>query len=372
MKNAKNLMMMLALVMTVMVSSCDEKANEDIAPQEQAEDTGNTNNSRLRMVGSDTYDTSNMDEWSEVTIADLPQSAQDHLTANYADIALEEGYRTDTGEFVILLENDMVVVFNADGAVIIEFDLSQFFDDDDHDDDDEDFDEVPLDSLPQAIKDYVAANYAGATIEEAYQCPDNDHYIVFLDNDIALEFDGQGNFVGVFEEDDDDDDDWEDGLEEIAADSLPQAIKDYLAANYAGIAIEEAAFDTVEELYYVLLENDLIIVFDKDGNFVEELNEDDWEDDDDDGEDDEWEDDYEEVNPNDLPQAIKDYVATNYPNNTIVEAYFSEEDGEYYVVLDDDTCLIFDKDGNFVEVYEDDEDDDDGEDDDDDDDEGEG
>ena len=124
--------------------------------------------------------------------------------------------------------------------------------------------------------------------------------------------------------------------------------------------MEEAALDTVEELYYVLLDNDLIIVFDKDGNFVEELSEDDFEDGDD------WEDDCVEVNVADLPQAIKDYVATNYPNNTITEAFYSEEYEEYFIVLDDDTVLIFDKDGNFVEVYEDDEDDDDGEDDDDD------
>jgi len=408
MKNAKKLMMMLALSLTVVVMSCDEKLNEDMAPQEE---TANNGNSRLRQVGSDTFDTSGMDNWTDAAMADLPQAAQDYLTENHAGAAIEEGYRTETGEFVLLLDNGMVVIFNADGAVILEFDLDALLDD--HDEDDEDWDEIPLDSLPQSILDYVTANYPNSTIEEAVVCPDNNHIIVFLDTDEALEFDADGNFVGVFDEDDWDDeewdeipldslpeavtdyvttnypnstieeavvcpdnnhiivfldsgealefdadgnfvgefdeddwdDDWEEGIDEVALDSLPQAIKDHLAANYATATAEEAWYDTVEELYYVLLDTDVFVVYDKDGNFVEELDEDDIDDE---------EEEIDEVDWADVPQAIKDYIAANYADNTVEGAYWDKVEELYYIELNGDLYVVFDKDGNFKEEFIDD------------------
>lgn len=351
MKNAKKLLMMLALSLTVVVMSCDEKLNEDTAPQETQDQTANSGPSRLKQVGAETFDTSGMDDWTEVTAADLPQAAQDYLNANYDGVDIAEGYRTDTGEFVLLMDNDMVIIFNADGAVILEFDLEALLSgyDDDHDDEDEEWDEIPLDSLPQAIKDYVTANYPGSVIEEAVSCPENDHIIVFLDTDEILEFDKDGNFIGLIDEEEwDDDDDWEEDFEEVALDSLPQAIKDHLAANYATATPEEAYFDTVEELYYVFLDTDLVIVYDKDGNFVEELDEDDLEGDE------EEEEDFEEVKIEDLPQAIKDYIATNYPDNTIEGAYWDTVEELYYIELNGDLYVVFDKDGNFKEEFKDD------------------
>ena len=360
MKNAKKLMMMLALSLTVVVMSCDEKANEDMMPQETQDQTANDGTSRLRQVGSETFDTSGMDNWSTVGMSDLPQAAQDYLAANHTDANIEEGYKTDTGEFVLLLDNGMVVIFNADGAIIIEFNLDELLDsyeDGDHDDDDEDWDEIPLDSLPQSVLDYVATNYPNSVIEEAASCPDNGHIIVFLDTDEILEFDADGNFIGLVE--DDEDDDWEDGFEEVALDSLPQAIKDHMAANYATATAEEAWFDTTEQLYYILLESDIVLVYNADGSFVQELSEDDWgddEDEDEDGEDEDGEDDedFEEIKVEDLPQAIKDYMAANYANQTIEGAYWDPAEELYYIELADDLYVIFDKDGNFVEEFQDD------------------
>lgn len=343
-------MMMLALSLTVVVMSCDEKLNEDTMPLETEEQTAN-GASRLKQVGTETFDTSGMDDWTEVASTDLPQAAQDYLNANYEGIEIAEGYKTETGEFVLLMDNDMVIIFNADGAVILEFGLEALLDgyDDDHDDEDEEWDEIPLDSLPQSVLDYVAANYPNSTIEEAVSCPDNGHIIVFLDTDEALEFDADGNFVGLLDEDDwDDEDDWEDDFEEVALDSLPQAIKDHMAANYAAATAEEAWFDTTEELYYALLDTDVLLVYDKDGNFVEELDEDDWDDEDEEDED------FEEVKIEDLPQVIKDYLVTNYADNTIEGAYWDATEELYYIELDGDLYVVFDKDGNFKEEFRDD------------------
>ena len=92
------------------------------------------------------------------------------------------------------------------------------------------------------------------------------------------------------------------------------------------------------------------LIFDADGNFLGRAEDDDNDDSDD-----------EDIAVDDLPQAVRDYIAANYPENTIIEAE-REDDGTYEVTLNNGLEILFDAEGNFLEADDhngDDDDDDD-------------
>ncbi|GAB5525166.1 MAG: hypothetical protein Roseis2KO_30380 [Roseivirga sp.] len=328
MQKMKNLMMLVALALTVTVMSCDENLKEDTMPVDESQ--GVSANSRLRVLSNDTLNTTNMNTWVELRSSDFPQEVTDYLTANYDGVNIEESWRTDEGQIVILLENDVVLIFSPSGELLIALDLGDFLDDEE-----EDWVDIEISDLPQVILDYVATNYPDATIDEAGKDPENGDFIVLLDNDLILIFDKDGVFLEVWE--DDEDDDWE----EIDIANLPQAILDYVAANYPTATIDDADVNTEDGSFAIFLDTDLVLIFDKDGNFLEEMNEDDYD-----------EDDLDEIDPADLPQAIKDYIAANHASATIEEAESDPEDGTIYVLLDSGLVLVFDANGTYLDEFE--------------------
>lgn len=185
-------------------------------------------------------------------------------------------------------------------------------------------------TLPQNILDYITDNYPGLTIIEA-EIEDNQNYEITLSDDTELVFDSEGNFLG---EDTDEEDDF--GDEEVEVSELPQNILDFIAQNYPGVVIEEAELENNGN-YEIELENDVELIFDPEGNFLGQAQD---ENDDDQGED-------EDINPANLPQVILDYISENYPDNTIIEAEV-ESDGSYEVTLNNGVELEFDADGNFL------------------------
>lgn len=199
-------------------------------------------------------------------------------------------------------------------------------------------------SLPQSILDYISTNYPDNTITEA-EIEDNNNYEVKLNNDVELIFDQQGNFLGI---DDDDDDDF--GDEDIAPASLPESIRNFVSTYFPGTTITEAEKENNGN-FEIELSDDTKLIFDANGNFLGRADEDDNDDRDDD-----------DIAVSELPQVIRDYIAENYPDNTIIEAE-REDDNSYEVTLNNGVELEFDADGNFVEAEdhngEDDDDDDD-------------
>lgn len=328
MQKMKNLMMLVALALTVTVMSCDENLKEDTTPVEEGQ--GVAANSRLRVLSTDRLNTTNMNAWVELRSSDFPQTVTEYLTANYEGINIEESWQTDEGQIVILLENDVVLIFNSGGELLIALDLGDFLDDEE-----DDWENIEISDLPQIILDYVATNYPDATIDEAGKDPDNGDFIVILDNDLILIFDKDGVFLEVWE--DDEDEDWE----EIDIANLPQAILDYVAANYPTATIDDADVNTEDGSFAIFLDTDLVLIFDRDGNFLEAMNEDDFD-----------EDDLDEIDPADLPQAVKDYIAANHASATIEEAGIDPEDGTIYVLLDSDLVLVFDANGNYLDEFE--------------------
>lgn len=188
---------------------------------------------------------------------------------------------------------------------------------------------VRTSTLPQSILDYITENYPGLTIVEAEK-EDNENYEIKLSDGTEVIFDSQGEFLGI------DDDENEFGDEDIDPSDLPQNILDFISNNYPGINIEEAELENNGN-YEVELENDVELIFDGDGNFLGQAQD---ENDDDQGEDEE------DIDPSELPQIILDYIAENYPDNSIIEAEM--EDEGYEVTLNNGVELKFDEQGNFV------------------------
>ncbi|TBW27827.1 PepSY-like domain-containing protein [Gramella sp. KN1008] len=197
-------------------------------------------------------------------------------------------------------------------------------------------------TLPQNILDYITENYPGLTIYEA-EIEDNQNYEIELSNGVELVFNSQGEFLGI----DNDENEFDD--EEIDPSDLPQNILDFISTYYPGINIEEAELENNGN-YEVELDNDIELIFDGNGNFLGQAQD---ENDDDQGEDEE------NINPSELPQVILDYIAENYPDNSIIEA--EKDDDEYEVTLNNGVELEFDLEGNFLSEEDgngDDEDDD--------------
>ena len=203
---------------------------------------------------------------------------------------------------------------------------------------------VRTSNLPQNILDYITENYPGFTIIEA-EIEDNQNYEIELSNGTELIFTSQGEFLGV----DNDENEFDD--EQIPPSELPQNILDFIDNNFPGVDIEEAELENNGN-FEVELENDVELIFDGNGNFLGQAQD---ENDDEQGEDEE------DIDPSALPQIILDYIAENYPDSTIIEAEM-EEDG-YEVTLNNGVELEFDEEGNFLSEEdgngEEDEDDDD-------------
>ncbi|WP_026837389.1 PepSY-like domain-containing protein [Gillisia sp. JM1] len=136
----------------------------------------------------------------DVNISDLPQNIKDFITTNYPGISIEEAEIENNGNFEIELENDIELIFDADGNF-----LGVAHDENDHDKDETDIN--PSD-LPDSIKNYLNEYYPDNTIIEA-EIEEDGSYEVTLNNGLELEFDADGNFVssedGNGEEDGEDD-----------------------------------------------------------------------------------------------------------------------------------------------------------------------
>lgn len=276
-----------------------------------------------------------------IDVSDLPQSVLDYLAANHPDAEIKKAFTNEDGEFIVKLDNRMVVIFDANGVFVDEFEKERrrhrgrFL---------EEWSRIDSSELPQAVLDYIASEHAGSEILIT-GINEEGEYGVVLSSGFLLLFDADGNLIEELTIDDLDwDDDYEDDWTEVNIDSLPQPIKDYVAANYADDTIEEAWYVEEEEIYILELSSDLYLVFDQDGNFIEEFEEDD--------RDRDHDDDWTEIDPNDIPDAAKDYLAANHADATIEEAYFDEKKERFIVELSTEVYVIFDIDGNHLDTRE--------------------
>lgn len=187
-------------------------------------------------------------------------------------------------------------------------------------------------SLPQAILDYISNNYPDITVKKS-EIEDNGNYEVKLNNGVELIFDAEGSFLGI------DDDDGENNFDDtqLNISELPKILLDFIATNYPNESIDEAELENNGN-YEIELENEVILIFDVDGNFLgigEDENEDE------DGE--------TNIEAASLPQIILDYLSANYGDKTIIKAEV-DEDETYEITLSNGVEVTFDSDGAFLEA----------------------
>jgi Putative beta-lactamase-inhibitor-like, PepSY-like len=206
--------------------------------------------------------------------------------------------------------------------------------------------------LPQAVLDYIASNYPNATISKS-EVEDNGNYEIKLNDGTELIFGADGSFLGV---DDDTNEDFGDTVIDPAA--LPQAITDYVATNHTDLTITSASMENNGH-YEVELSDGSELVFDGNGAFLGigvDENDDGSEngngtenesENDGDNQDGDQHEDGTVIDSATLPQLVKDYLSTTYPDATIVEAR-SMADGGYEVELSTGIEVVFDANGSFV------------------------
>ena len=191
--------------------------------------------------------------------------------------------------------------------------------------------EILTTDLPQAVLDYVTANYPTATIEDA-ETVDIDgviHYSVEIGDDTTLLLGEDGTLV--FSETGE--------LEPviITEADLPQAIIDYINTTYPDLMVSDAVtfMEYNHDYTEVELSDSINLIFDNAGLFLcaetetpdiddgggndddddsNDNDDDDSNDDDDDSNDDDDDDNYQ------LPQVIIDWLTANYPDYTVEDA----------------------------------------------------
>jgi len=134
---------------------------------------------------------------------------------------------------------------------------------------------------------------------------------------------------------------------ELDYNTVPESIRNYVATNYTWATVERTKED--DGWIEVELTNGTDLIFETDWSF-REIEKKHWK------KKGKWKHkhhdfdrDKDDINLDDIPQNIKDYVSTNYSWLTIEEAE-KEEDGSIEVELSDDTELIFNADGTFKEI----------------------
>ncbi|TRO65255.1 PepSY-like domain-containing protein [Christiangramia sabulilitoris] len=121
-----------------------------------------------------------------IPVEEIPQNILDFINSNFPGIEIDEAERENNGNYEIELENDVELIFDANGNFLGRAE-------DENEDDDEDDEDIDPANLPQNVLDYISENYPDNTIIEA-EIEDDGGYEVTLNNGVELEFDAAGNF----------------------------------------------------------------------------------------------------------------------------------------------------------------------------------
>ncbi|WP_172796022.1 PepSY-like domain-containing protein [Roseivirga echinicomitans] len=221
--------------------------------------------------------------------------------------------------------------------------------------------EINTESLPSSVQTYINENFVGEVATSAFKVTSSEatNFEVFLTNSMNLVFSQNGD-LEEFGEDVSQVDcagrpqrrgkhqrkgDRPEGDRptQLEVADLPTSAADYLTTNYPDSTVLKVMFIDNADIsqYHVLVKEVGVVVFDVDGNFVElkERQEKNCRR-------------FEKVEIEDLAEAIRTYITNNYPDNEVLGARTGERNGatEIHVLVKEVGALIFDADGNFVEL----------------------
>jgi hypothetical protein len=135
---------------------------------------------------------------------------------------------------------------------------------------------IPLDQLPQSIKDYVSTNYTGATMEFALKDKAGNYFTIVKLSDGSfkiLQFDANGNFLKELDRKLTKPKNPRSHLMKVDPTTLLPAIISYINTNYAGATILKAGTTPNGDFIVLISENNnhKALLFDANGNFIKEL-----------------------------------------------------------------------------------------------------
>jgi len=196
----------------------------------------------------------------EIAPDDLPTNAQDVLDENYFDTFIEEVNFADGLGYEVVLSNERSVFFDLEGA---EAERKRG-----RRNGGGQCNSIDTTELPTTITDYISENYAGASIRRA-KLDEDGNYMVGISGHILLSFDENGVFVEELEFT------HQRGNRrgtpvEIA--DLSTLITDYIASTYPDSEIKKA-FTRDGNFGVGIITSDeerKMLIFDSEGNFVEE------------------------------------------------------------------------------------------------------
>ncbi len=277
----------------------------------------------------------------EITLSDLPDAIVNYLNDNYPNGSiddLDQYIHNGNPQFGVEIDQpgpDLEILFSAEGDV-----LGMGDDTDDQ--------PVPVADLPQPIIDYLSQEYPNADITSATLETDYGFvfYEIYLNNDVELYFNEEGELVCVDDNGDDDDGDDDDGDDDDGDDDDGD---DDDGDDDDGDDDDGDDDDGDDD------DGDDDDGDDDDGD-DDDGDDDDGDDDDgddDDGDDDDGDDDDDDDNVN-LPEAAVVYINANYPGYQITDAELEDycDQNVIEVELEDgpgpDLDLYFSLNGNFI------------------------
>lgn len=240
--------------------------------------------------------------FQNVATSELPDRVRNHAAATFPGSSVLRAAQNPIMGYELQLNNSWELYYNLAG----DFVYKEY---DDRDDDRP----IPISSLPQNIRDYIASNYPNVTIIWAEV--DDDEYEVTLSDGTELYFDLRGRFIKAERDD-----------VPVNPADLPASILSYIQTNFPNAQIVKAERD--ENYYEVYLSNGIELYFTLAGVFIGQDADD------------------RPINISDLPVAITNYVSQNYPTLSIVSAEI--DDNMYEVTLSNGIELYFDLNGNFL------------------------
>ncbi|MCU0347828.1 MAG: PepSY-like domain-containing protein [Saprospiraceae bacterium] len=300
-----------------------------------------------------------------VTVAELPTDVQAYVALSFTPVEIEAAWRVQGKGYEVELEDGQDLYFRENGDCMGTgrdggtFRCMRG-------------DTVDVSELPQAAADYVTANYAGLSIQTVVFKTHHNHsgYAVELSDGTILLFDEAGAFVSLCGEFPGDGDGHGNGGhgdghggghgdghhnggngpdgphggcaagDSIGVADLPQAVTDYIAANYAGETVTLAVVKPSGK-FGVELSSGTVLLFDAEGVFIKVC----------DGQPDGGPHHHHCDSPltalTDLPQAAQDYIAANYAGETFDHGC-AKNNGNFIVELSNDVKILFDADGNVL------------------------
>lgn len=256
---------------------------------------GNANN--IVQINSDDY---------KLPYSIFDQNILDYIAQNYPFNYITD-WELDDDKYEVELDNGIELEFDLQGNFIRS----------------ENEDDVVLQpsDLPQEILDYINTHFGDATILKIVKDEDDDEVDILLSNRIKLTFCwNQKNIIEIISD------------RQIPDEVLPVAIVEYVNNNFPNYFIVEWELD--DDKQEVELNNGIELEFDLQGNFLSL----------DDGDDDII------IPYNDLPNDIKTYLTTHFPNNNFKHAFKDDDDHEIDVFLEGDVELTFDVNNKVIEI----------------------